>query len=471
MAASVPSIRQQLLSSSLLAVLGGYALLLGAHALFTAQERRQDHRLLTASVLQEILPLATQVNGARALSDRLGQLVSPNLMVWIDTEQGFPYRPPRQLGGFQLPQRTTLPQLLIRASMQQTSGAGPTTVRAAERTYLLSATSLRVQGQPLRLQLLEDITTKVQAERTTRLLLLLAAATATLFTGLLLRPALSRGLAPLRALGRRMQAIGSESLEQDQLPLDSLPRELLPIAGEFNALLQRLAASWERQRDFVNGVSHELRTPITLISSYAGRLQRRAAGLGPDDREQLLLIEEEAQRMARLVADLLDLARSDARQLLLATEPFDAGAALERVVSRLRATSGDRLRFEPQPQPAIACGDGHQYEHCVANLIENALKYAPPTTAIDLRLEQDADGVVTHVIDRGPGVPEEERQRIFDRFQRGRHTASIPGSGIGLAVVQTLIQAMGGSVTVAEAGGGGADFQLRLKRAPLLPAA
>jgi signal transduction histidine kinase len=470
MAAPVRSIRQQLLSSSLLAVLGGYGLLLGAHALFAAQERRHDHRVLITSVQQEILPLAARANGAEALSARLTQLVSPNLIVWIETEQGYPYRPPRQLGGFQLPQGTTLPQLLIRASLQQSSADHPAIVRAGERTYLLSATSLRLQGQPLRLQLLEDVTAKVAGERTTRLLLLLAAAIATLFTGLLLRPALARGLAPLRDLGRRMQAIGSESLERDQLPLDALPRELLPIAGEFNALLQRLAASWERQRDFVNGVSHELRTPITLIGSYAGRLRRRGTDLGPEEKDQLLLIEEESQRMARLVADLLDLARSDARQLLLADEPFDAGAALERVVSRLDASCGGRLRLEHLSQPAMVCGDGQQYEHCVANLIENAIKYAPPSTAIELRLEQQPDDVVTHVIDRGPGVPEEERQRIFDRFQRGRHTASIPGSGIGLAVVQTLIQGMGGSVTVAEARGGGADFQLRLRRAPLLPA-
>jgi len=366
----VPSIRQQLLSSSLLAVLGGYGLLLGAHALFAAQERRHDHRVLITSVQQEILPLAARANGAEALSARLTQLVSPNLIVWIETEQGYPYRPPRQLGGFQLPQGTTLPQLLIRASLQQSSADHPAIVRAGERTYLLSATSLRLQGQPLRLQLLEDVTAKVAGERTTRLLLLLAAAIATLFTGLLLRPALARGLAPLRDLGRRMQAIGSESLERDQLPLDALPRELLPIAGEFNALLQRLAASWERQRSFVDGVAHELRTPITLISGHAQRLLRQPTTAADPS---LRLIQQEAQRMGSLVTDLLDLARQDSGRLVLRRRPILADEALLQAYERLAPSSGWRLHLDATADDLpVALGDPERLQQCLAALIENA---------------------------------------------------------------------------------------------------
>jgi len=470
---SAPSIRQRLLSSSLLAVLGGYGLLLGAHGLFSSQERRSYHRVLAASVQQEVLPAAQAPGALRTVGDRLSQLVSPNLMVWIETDQGVPWRPPRQLGGFQLPKHISLTRLLVRASLQHSpdgTAGGPAMLQSAERTYLISAIPLVLEGRPMRLRLLEDVTTKVERERTTRLLLMLAAAVSTLFTGLLLRPVLSRGLAPLRDLGRRMQAIGSDSLDRGRLPEEEMPRELLPIAGEFNALLERLAISWERQRDFVNGVSHELRTPITLVGSYAGRLRRRAAGLDNDERAQLLLIEEEAERMERLVADLLHLARSDAHQLQLAAEPFDAGAALQRVLERLGVACGGRLRFDPPPTQAFALGDSRQYEHCVANLIENALKYAPPESAVQLRLQRQSGQLVTHVVDAGPGVPVEERQRIFNRFQRGRHTASVPGSGIGLAVVKTLIEAMGGSVGVGDAPGGGADFQLRLRSATPLPA-
>jgi len=466
-----PSIRQRLLSSSLLAVLGGYALLLLAHSVFSSQERRSSHRALAVAVRQEVLPASAPLAPLPVLSDRLTRLVSPNLMVWLENEQGVPYRPPRQLGAFVLPSGYTLPRLLVRTSLQHGAGSGIAPVRAGDRTYLISATPLKAQGHSLRLRLLEDVTDNVERERTTNLLLALAAGVSTLFTGLLLRPVLARGLAPLRDLGHRMQAIGSESLERERLPVEVLPQELMPIAGEFNGLLERLAASWERQKAFVNGVSHELRTPITLIGSYAGRLRRRAPGLGPEEREQLNLIEEEAGRMARLVTDLLQLARADSQRLVLPNEPFDAGAALARVTQRLAASSGGRLRIEPLPAPALVFGDGQRYEQCVANLIENALKYAPGTAPIRLSLEASGERWVTHVIDAGPGVPPEERQCIFERFRRGRRTASIPGSGIGLAVVRTLMEAMGGEVSVDEAPGGGADFRLSLRCAPRLPAA
>lgn len=472
MAPRIPSIRHRLLSSSLLAVLGGYALLLAAHTLFSSQERRSHHAALAAAVRQEVLPDAAAPAPLPVLSDRLARLVSPNLMVWLETEQGVPYRPPHQLGAFQLPEGFTLPRLLVRTSLQHEDGAGIAPVRAGNRSYLISATPLQVQGRSLRLRLLEDVTLNVQQERSTSLLLALAAGVSTLFTGLLLRPALSRGLAPLRDLGRRMKAIGSESLERERLPVEALPRELMPIAGEFNGLLERLAGSWERQKAFVNGVSHELRTPITLIGSYAGRLRRRAKGLGPEERDQLRLIEEEAERMARLVSDLLQLARSDAQRLVLPHEPFDAGEALARVAQRLTEASGGRLDLQPLPQPlAAVIGDVQRYEQCVANLIENALKYAPGPAPIRLVLEPSGDRLITHVIDAGPGVPPDERHCIFERFRRGRCTASIPGSGIGLAVVHTLMQAMGGEVSVDDAPGGGADFRLSLPRAARLPAA
>ncbi|MCS5698638.1 HAMP domain-containing histidine kinase [Cyanobium sp. FGCU-52] len=471
MASRLHSIRQRLLSSSLLAVLGGYALLLLAHSLFSSQERRVSHRALVAAVRQEVLPAAASPTPLPVLSDRLTRLVSPNLMMWVENDQGVPFRPPRHAGSFVMPQAYNLPRLLVRTSLQHGAEAGIAPVRAANRTYLISATPLQVRGRSLRLRLLEDVTDKVERERTISLLLALAAGISTLFTGLLLRPVLSRGLAPLRDLGSHMQAIGSESLERERLPVQGLPLELTPIAVEFNGLLERLSASWERQKDFVNGVSHELRTPITLIGSYAGRLRRRAPGLGAEERKQLLLIEEEAERMRRLVSDLLELARADARPLVLSAEPFDAGEALARVACRLAEASGGRLQIEPLPVAAIVLGDGQRYEQCVANLIENALKYAPGSAPIRLRLEACGDSLITHVIDAGPGVPPDERHGIFERFRRGRRTASIPGSGIGLAVVRTLMQAMGGEVSVADPPGGGADFRLSLRRAPRLPGA
>jgi signal transduction histidine kinase len=100
------------------------------------------------------------------------------------------------------------------------------------------------------------------------------------------------------------------------------------------------------------------------------------------------------------------------------------------------------------------------------NLVENALKYSPPTGLVQLAWECCGDAVLVHVLDQGPGVPEEDRARLLERFQRGRNTGDVPGSGIGLAVVDTLMQAMGGRVEIGAAPGGGADFRLLLPMAP-----
>ena len=146
--------------------------------------------------------------------------------------------------------------------------------------------------------------------------------------------------------------------------------------------------------------------------------------------------------------------------------------AIERVVQRLQERCHGRLQIRPgasQGARPLALGDASRFEQCLANLIENAVKYVPDDSPIVLRIDAGLDRVVAHVIDSGPGVPDNEKKRIFERFGRGRNTSKIPGSGIGLAVVRGLMEAMGGSVMVADAPGGGADFQLRLKGGAPLP--
>jgi signal transduction histidine kinase len=129
-----------------------------------------------------------------------------------------------------------------------------------------------------------------------------------------------------------------------------------------------------------------------------------------------------------------------------------------------------RLRLAPESaereHAEHAVGDPERFEQCLLNLVENALKYSPPTGLVQLAWECCGDAVLVHVLDQGPGVPEEDRARLLERFQRGRNTGDVPGSGIGLAVVDTLMQAMGGRVEIGAAPGGGADFLLLLPMAP-----
>ena len=455
------SIRRRLLGLSLLAVLGGYALLIGATALLASQERRIQHRATAASVRQVLLGRRPVPQSLDAISGTLAQLISPNFLSWVETDQGIPYGAAGQIRLFSIPTGVSLAQL-------PRQGAGPdqlAVVRVGQLTFLSSAQQIQLGTRTVRLRFLEDITHKLAQQRLLLTLLIVAAGLATLFTGLLLRPVLVRGLAPLHDLGLRMQAISSDTLDSQRVLVDAQPRELAPIAVAFNDLLDRLSASWERQRGFANGVSHELRTPISLIRNYAGRLRRRSHGLSEEEAAQLALIEEEAGRMGKLVTDLLALTRIDANRTLMPFEPFDVAQAIERVAERLRSRCHGRLRICPgatQGARTFALGDADRFEQCLGNLIENAQKYDPGGGPIQLRLDASLDRVVVHVIDTGPGVPDREKTLIFERFGRGRHTGAIPGSGVGLAVVRALMEAMGGSVTVADGPEGGADFQLRL---------
>ncbi|MCP9833839.1 HAMP domain-containing histidine kinase [Cyanobium sp. Aljojuca 7A6] len=464
------SIRRRLLGLSLLAVLGGYALLIVATALLASQERRSQHRATAASVRRVLFERQPVPKSLEAISATMAQLISPNFLGWVETDQGIPYGAAGQIRMFTIPTGVSLARLpgLKRGSDQVA------VVRGGGLTYLTSSQQIQLGDRSVRLRFLEDITQKLAQQRLLLILLSAAAGIATLFTGLLLRPVLVRGLSPLDDLGQRMQAISTDTLDSQRVLVAVQPLELAPIALAFNDLLDRLSASWERQRSFANGVSHELRTPISLIRNYASSLRRRSLDLSDQQAEQLALIEDEASRMGRLVADLLALTRIDAHRTLMPFEPFDVAQAIERVAERLRSCCYGRLRICPgatQAARTFALGNADRFEQCLANLIENAQKYDPGAGPIQLRLDSSLDRVVVHVIDSGPGVPDNEKQLIFERFGRGRHTSAIPGSGVGLAVVRALMEAMGGSVSVADGPQGGADFQLRLKgAAPLLGA-
>jgi len=448
------SLRQWLLGASVVAVLAGYGVLLMAYAWLADLDRRDAHRQLGSEILalveqERSLPSGSSLSGVDA---------------WIE-DSG------RQRSLFRaLDRRRDRPPLAIVRLQQRAPGqpAGPWVYQG--RSYLSSSLPVGPRQAGVSLQLLQDVTPDIRRQQRNSLLLLVFAGISTLVSAALLRPVLNAGLQPLRDLSDRMEQIETESLARQRLPLAPQPRELQRIAASFNDLLDRLAVSWERQRAFVNAVSHELRTPITLVAGYAARLQRRGLHLSPVEREQLHLIEEEAARMGRMVTDLLDIARSDAGQLTLRRQRFDVVAACLHVVDRLRPVAEERLGLEPQSaaseRVAEAVGDPERLEQCLLNLVENALKYSPPTGRVQLAWERRDTQVMVHVLDEGPGVPEEDRARLLERFQRGRSTGDVPGSGIGLAVVDTLMQAMGGRVEIGDAPGGGADFRLVLPAAP-----
>jgi len=423
------SLRERLQTTTFLAVLAGYGVLLVLNQGLQVLQRRTTHAQLVAAVRQEL---------------DAGRLELP---------ANGPLRLP---GGDQ-----------VRPAAS--SGAqGPRIVQVRDQRWLVSSAA--------GLEVRQNITAAQEAERRGEWLLLAVAGFSSLVTSALLRPVLRDGLLePLDVLSGALAAAEPDAAEPDPVSVAEQPAELRPIANAFNALQRRLVASWQQQRTFIDGVAHELRTPLTLISGNAQRLERLLAEAAPGaDRGPLRqagsAIHTEADRMARLVRDLLDLARRDSGRLELQALPLDAGEVLLTAYERLEPLAAGRLRLQA-PDAGADLGvraDPERLGQCLTNLVENALRYAPAPTPVELAVERRGDSVVLRVRDHGPGVAPEEREGIFQLFRRGSAAplASVSGSGIGLAMVRLLMERMGGSVEVADAPGGGADFQLLLPACP-----
>ncbi len=234
--------------------------------------------------------------------------------------------------------------------------------------------------------------------------------------------------------------------------------ELADLGRSFNRMSVSLAAAQAGQRRFLESVSHELRTPLTSIRGYA-----EAVGEGAVSPAQGgAIIETEAGRLERLVADLLDLARFGREGFEVHCHPVDLGTLASRAVDRHRpAAEGLNVALAAASDgPAPALGDDDRLLQVISNLIENALRLTPAGGRVDVR----ASPGELSVRDTGPGFAAEDLERAFERFYLyDRYRSERPvGSGLGLAIVQELVQAMHGSVVARVADGGGAEFVVAL---------
>jgi len=277
-------------------------------------------------------------------------------------------------------------------------------------------------------------------------------------------------LHPLKELNRLAEGITTESLDHVQIKLDQAPREVEELAQVFNNLLERLGRAWNQQRDFVSAVSHELRNPLTIISGYLRRLQRRGGNLSPEQLRALATAEAETQRITRLLNDLLDLSRSEAGRLQLQLKPVAVDEVLVTSCDLVRSQLARKLELTlPGGDDSVmALTEADRLQQVILNLIENADKYSPPGAPIQVILNTDPpEHVRITVRDRGIGIPAADQATIFDRFQRGSNAAAKgSGSGLGLSVVQLLVNAMGGRISVESQLGEGSAFHLDLPRPP-----
>jgi PAS domain S-box-containing protein len=238
------------------------------------------------------------------------------------------------------------------------------------------------------------------------------------------------------------------------------------IARDVTAQQEAAREALQMREEFVSIAAHELRTPLTTLYARLQLLQRRLAREHHDPVlvRDVRLVREAADRLKSLIDRLLDSSRIRSGRLRLEREPTDVAALLQSAASMLGETSGRPItvRVDGDPDGYRAALDAVRIEEVVVNLIDNALKYSPKDTTVDVELTSTPDAIRTAVRDRGPGVPTNERVRIFEPFHRSTDTG--PGVGLGLHIAKQIVELHGGTLTVEAPTDGGSRFVVTLPR-------
>jgi signal transduction histidine kinase len=279
---------------------------------------------------------------------------------------------------------------------------------------------------------------------------------------------IGRGLAPLGRMARTADLVTSSGDLTARMPDANDDHETGRLAGAINTMLDRIQQAFgarleseQKVRQFAADASHELRTPLTTIRGYA-ELYRQGA-LGPGELPRAMRrIEQEADRMSMLVAELLELARLDRESSLDLTET-DLAALARDAVADARAVEPDRPVTADVPPSLVVTADEPRIRQVLANLLGNVRAHTPPGTAATVRLYPAGDGAVLEVSDDGPGMSDQDAARAFDRFHRGARGdggGGVTGSGLGLSIVAAIAAAHGGYARLRSAPGAGTTVHL-----------
>jgi two-component system, OmpR family, sensor kinase len=278
-----------------------------------------------------------------------------------------------------------------------------------------------------------------------------------------------RAMRPIAGLTRAAREVARTRDPDITLPKSHANDEVSDLAHTFEDMLGELSAArgeteatLARQRKFVADASHELRTPLTSILANLELLESELAGEQRDMADSAL---RSSRRMRRLVGDLLLLARADAGREL-PRGPVDLAAVAAEAAREAAALSAEHPLSLDLPGPVMVNGVADDLHRLAGNLIENALIHTPPGTPVTVSVRSDGPTAVLEVADRGPGVPQAMRERVFERFARGDgDTAPRGSSGLGLAIVRAVTDAHEGRVELGDAEGGGARFVVTLPAA------
>jgi signal transduction histidine kinase len=239
---------------------------------------------------------------------------------------------------------------------------------------------------------------------------------------------------------------------------ESLERRVAERTAELLAINDRLRLEiLERKRaeeardEFLSVAAHELKTPLTSLRGFVQVLLRQSEKGSPADpvrlTQALRTIDEQTQKLSRLVAQLLDVSRIDAGRLVVDTKPLNLVTLVEDAVAAARTRCGGHLVSLRAPTSLLAPVDPLRFEQVLTNLLENAIKFSPAGGRVDVAVRRDGGQALIAVTDHGVGVPPEHRDRIFDRFFQVPQGGSVAGMGLGLYISRQIVELHGGRLT------------------------
>ena len=286
--------------------------------------------------------------------------------------------------------------------------------------------------------------------------------------GILIWVLVGHGLAPIARLARDIAGRSASAME----PIDAqVPSEIEPLVNALNGLLVRLGTALRSQRQFVADAAHGLRTPLTALQLQAQLLERassereRAAALGE--------LQLGLERLRHVVQQLLTLARTEPEAAPPSLGPVRLDQLIDSVVAEQRGLIELKrlvFQFDRPAAPLAVLGEEQALRTLLANLLDNAVRYTPAGGQVLIAVACTPDSVSVRIEDSGPGIPAEERTRVFDRFYRGEGTEE-PGTGLGLAIVKSIAERYGLVLVLSDSPAGGLAVRIDFRRAPNAPPA
>lgn len=422
--------------------------------------------LVVARFREDVDSYADQMSVQMAMQKVINHRTTGDLALWVTTATGDVVAQSETLtmGSWQ-------GSGVAEALLTQAMATGIAIQPIQSWVFVVCAEPLAMEGFPTAtLHLANDITAEYQGLQQLIRMLWLTGLVMVALLALVCTLYIRRALRPIRQINHLASQVTVDNLGQQTFSLPAAPTEVAELVQTYNLMLTRLAKAWAQQKRFINDISHELRTPLTLVQGYLDSTLRRANTLAPPQRQGLEIAAAETHRTIHLLTELLELARLDNHQRTLTLAPADLVDIVQAAIVLAEDQADDptdgpsRIRLEAPAISPVVQVDRERLCAALVELLDNALRYSHQPIRVQVLAQPDWALVQVH--DQGPGIPAQDQTAVFDPFYRVDEDRSRQGggTGLGLTLVRSLVEAMAGQVNLRSQPQQGCVFTIALPR-------